>query len=94
MSTLGLVLYNVLLVFLILLLVRVVMETVFSFARSYEPHGVALLILELTFTVTDPPVNALRRIIPPLRLGQVAIDLAVPVLFLILIVLMQLVRAL
>jgi YggT family protein len=93
-STLGAVLYNVLLIFLIFLLVRVVMETVFSFARSYQPHGVVLLILELVFTVTDPPVNALRRVIPPLRLGQVAIDLAVPVLFLILIVAMQLVQAL
>jgi YggT family protein len=93
-STVGAVLYNVLLLFLILLLVRVVMETVFSFARSYQPHGFVLLVLEAVFTVTDPPVNALRRVIPPLRLGQVAIDLAVPVLFLILIVLMQLVQAL
>ena len=89
MSTVGSVLYDVLFLFLILLLIRVVMETVFSFARSYEPHGIALLVLEATFTVTDPPVKALRRIIPPLRLGQIALDLAVPVLFLILIVLMQ-----
>ena len=94
MSTVGSVLYDVLFLFLILLLIRVVMETVFSFARSYEPHGLALLILEATFTVTDPPVNGLRRIIPPLRLGQIALDLAVPVLFLILIVLMQIAQRL
>ena len=89
MSTLGVVLYNVLLVFLILLLVRVVMETVFSFARSYEPRGVALLLLELIFTVTDPPLKLLRRLIPPLRLGQISLDLAFLVLFVLLIVLMS-----
>ena len=72
MSAVGSVLYNVLFLFLILLLVRVVMETVFRFARCYEPHGVALLVLEAAFTVTDPPVKALRRMIPPLRLGQIA----------------------
>ena len=89
MSTVGSVLYDILFLFLILLLVRVVMETVMGFARSYEPHGFALLVLELTFSVTDPPVKGLRRLIPPLRLGQIALDLAVPVLFILLIVLMQ-----
>lgn len=89
MSGVGVVLYNLLLLFLILLLARVVMETVFSFARSYEPRGAALLILEAVFTVTDPPVKVLRRVIPPLRLGQISLDLAVLALFLILFVLMQ-----
>jgi len=88
-STFGAVLYYVLFVFLILLLARIVMETVFNFARDYEPHGVSLLLLEAIFSVTDPPLKALRRLIPPLRLGQIALDLAAPVLFLILIVLMQ-----
>lgn len=94
MSTLGVVLYDVLLFFLILLLARVVMETVFSFAREYEPHGAVLLLLEAVFTVTDPPVKGLRRLIPPLRLGGVAIDLAVPILFVILIIAMPLVQRL
>ena len=89
MSTFGQVLYSVLLFFFILLIIRVVMETVFNFARSYEPHGPALLILEFTFTVTDPPIKALRRVIPPLRLGQMSLGLAEPVLFIIVIVLMQ-----
>ena len=94
MSTVGVVLSNLLFLFLILLLIRIVMETVLSFARSYEPKGIVLLILEAVFTVTDPPLKGLRRLIPPLRLGQIAIDLAAPVLFLILIVLMQLVAQL
>ena len=91
MSTVGVVLYDILFIFLILLLVRVVMETVFSFARSYEPKGAALIVLEATFTVTDPPVKALRRVIPPLRLGGFALDLAVFALFVLLIVAMRLV---
>ena len=91
MSPLGIVLYNILFLFLVLLLIRVVMETVFSFARSYQPRGIALLVLEGVFTVTDPPVNALRRVVPPLRLGQISLDLAVPILFLVLLVLMRVV---
>ena len=89
MSPVGTVLYNVLFIYMVVLIARVVMETVFSFARSYEPRGVALLLLELIFTVTDPPLKLLRRLIPPLRLGQISLDLAFLVLFVLLIVLMS-----
>ena len=87
MSTFGAVLDAALLLFLILLIARIVMETVFAFARSYEPRGVVVLLLELVFTVTDPPVKALRRVIPPLRLGQISLDLSVLVLFVLIAVL-------
>ena len=93
MSTVGIVLYNILFLFLILLLVRVVMETVFSFARSYEPRGVVLLILEAVFTVTDPPVNALRRVIPPLRIGSISLDLSFLIVMIAAYVLLRVNRA-
>ena len=44
-----------------------------------------------TTIVTDPPVKALRRVIPPVRLGGVALDLSVLVLFVILAILRRLV---
>ncbi len=40
------------------------------------------------WSVTDPPLKALRRVIPPLRIGTVSIDLASLVLLVILFVLM------
>jgi YggT family protein len=69
--------------FLLLLLFRLVMEYVFIFARSYEPKGVMLIAVEAAYTITDPPLKLLRRFIPPLRLGGVAIDLSFLVLFLL-----------
>lgn len=70
-------------VFLLLLIFRLVMEYVFMFARSYRPTGLVAVILELAFTVSDPPLKALRRVIPPLRLGRASIDLSFLVLFIV-----------
>ena len=52
------------------------------------------MIAEVLFMLTDPPVKALRRVIPPLRTGGVAVDMSVLVLFLLLMVASMLVRAL
>jgi len=75
--------YLALLLFFILLLVRLVLDWVMVFARSWRPTGVALVIAEATYTVTDPPLRLLRRVIPPLRIGSISLDLAFLVLFLL-----------
>jgi YggT family protein len=64
-----------------LLFVRFIMSYVMMFARNFRPTGVVAAILELAYSVTDPPLRALRRFIPPLRLGNVSIDLSFIVLF-------------
>jgi len=71
----------VLYVLMITLIARVVIDLVQVFARDYRPGGFALVLFELIYTVTDPPIRALRRLIPPLQLGGVRLDLAVLVLF-------------
>ncbi len=81
MSPVGSTLQFVLYVFLVLLIFRIVMEYVFLLARNYRPSGIVAIALELTYTVTDPPLKALRRVIPPLRLGSVQLDLGFLVLF-------------
>ncbi len=72
--------YFVLLVFFILLIARLVFDYVMMFARSWRPSGVAAVGLEVVYSVTDPPLKALRRVIPPLRLGNFSIDLGFMVL--------------
>jgi YggT family protein len=72
--------YFVLLVFFILLIARLVFDYVMMFARSWRPSGVAAVGLEVVYSVTDPPLKALRRFIPPLRLGNFSIDLGFMVL--------------
>ena len=87
------VVYFVLLVFLLLLIFRLIMEYVFLLARSYRPAGLVAAALELAYSVTDPPLNALRRIIPPLRIGQVSLDLGFIILFIVVRILMGVVGA-
>jgi YggT family protein len=75
-SILGPVLYGILSVFLVLLWVRFIVDWVQVFARSWTPRGPLLVVLEGAYSITDPPILALRRVIPPLRLGSIALDLS------------------
>lgn len=74
------VLYLVVLVFFILLIGRLVFDWVQVFSRDWRPHGPLLVVAEAVYTATDPPLKALRRVIPPLRLGSIQLDLAFLVL--------------
>ena len=76
MHIVGQVIHGILWVFIALLWVRFVFDWVQVFARSWAPSGPLLVLLELVYSVTDPPIKALRRVIPPLRLGSVAIDVS------------------
>ncbi len=67
--------------FLLVLIARLVFDWVMVFARDFRPRGVLAALLEVIYSVTDPPLRALRRVIPPLRLGSVAIDLGFIILF-------------
>lgn len=80
MRLLANLLYLVVLVFFLLLLVRLVLDWVQFFAREWKPTGVALVVAEVTYSVTDPPLRALRRVLPPVGIGQVRFDLAFLVL--------------
>ncbi|BDZ57622.1 YggT family protein [Barrientosiimonas humi] len=82
MDAIRAVLILLLYVFLILLLARLVIDWVQVLARDWRPRGPVLVIAEVVYTVTDPPLRALRRVIPPLRLGQISLDLAFLVLML------------
>lgn len=91
MTVLGSIIYSILFLFFLLLLTRVVFDYVQMFARSWQPRGVMLVLLEGIYSITDPPIRGLRRIIPPLRLGAISFDLAILALFLILLIAMRLV---
>ena len=80
-------------VFMLVLIARLVFELVQAFARSWRPSGVVLVLAETVYTVTDPPLRFLRRFIPSIRLGGVALDLSFTVLFLIVVILLQIVSS-
>lgn len=88
------ILHNLLWIFQILLIVRIVVVYVMMFARSWRPGRGLAVIFELIFSVSDPPLKALKRVIPPLRLGGITLDLSFLVLFIIVQILIYVVRGL
>jgi len=72
----GSILHGLLWFFIVFLWIRFVFDWVQVFARSWSPGGVLLVLLEVVYSVTDPPIKALRRFIPPLRIGNFALDLS------------------
>ena len=86
MSIVGQVLSTVLWIYLLVMIARLIFDYIRIFARSWQPRGVVLLLAELVYTLTDPPLRFLRRFIPPLRLGGVSLDMS----FLVLIIGLQL----
>ncbi len=88
------VLYFVLFMFWLLLIGRIIVEFIRTFARDWRPTGIVVILLEAIFTVTDPPVKLLRRLIPPVNLGGVRLDLSIMVLLFGVFILMTVVRGL
>ena len=83
--------YWVLFAFWLLLTARVVVELVRAFAREWRPAGGVAVALESIYTVTDPPVRLVRRVIPMVRIGGVGLDLSIMVLLLVVFIGMRLV---
>jgi YggT family protein len=73
----------------VLLIGRMVLSWIQVYARTWSPKGVLLVIAEAVYSATDPPLRFLRRYIPSVRLGNVALDLSFILLFLVVYVLWQ-----
>jgi YggT family protein len=76
MAVVATIAIYVLYIFLGLLFVRLVVDWTMVFARNWRPRGGVAAVLEIAYSTTDPPLRALRRVLPPLRLGSFALDLA------------------
>jgi YggT family protein len=75
-SILATVAIYLLWIFVGLMFLRLIVNWTMAFARNWRPTGVLAAVLEVAFSVTDPPLRALHRVLPPLRLGSFAVDLA------------------
>nr|WP_205908281.1 YggT family protein [Corynebacterium ammoniagenes] len=76
----------------LVLIIRIIIEMIQSFSRQFNPPRWFMVIAEPLFVITDPPVRALRRLVPPMQMGGVALDMSVLVLFIILQLLQFLVQ--
>jgi len=88
------ILYVALWLYLLLLIGRLILSWIQAFSRSWSPTGIVLMLAEAIYTATDPPLRLLRRYLPTVRLGNVALDLSFTVLFFVVLVMINLVRLL
>ena len=84
--------FYVLSVYLVVLIARMILSWVQVYAKSWSPSGILLVVAEGVYSATDPPLRFLRRYIPSIRLGSVALDLSFMLLFLVVYVLWQVAR--
>lgn len=94
MSAFGALLATILQLFIYLLIGRLILDYVRMFARNWRPRSIVLVIVELLYAITDPPLNFARRFIPPIRMGAVSFDLAYIAVFLLVSLLIPFVRLL
>jgi YggT family protein len=94
MTIVGQVLGFALQIFFYMLIARFIVELVMSLGRSWKPSGLLLPILDITYTITDPPLKFVRRFVPPLKLGPIALDLALTIVLFAVLILQGFVRGL
>lgn len=92
MSAFGALLATILQLFIYILIGRLILDYVRMFARNWRPKGLVLALVELIYAITDPPLNFVRRFIPPIRMGAVSFDLAYIAVFLLVSLLIPFVR--
>ena len=92
MPIVGYIIGLVLEIFLFILFGRMILSWVPVLVRDWQPRGPLLVLAEVVYSVTDPPLRALRKVLKPVRVGNMSLDLAFIGLFLLVSILMQINR--
>lgn len=93
MATAGNIIRFVLWVAIVVLIARFVLDWVQMLARQWRPRGLVAVLCEGIYSITDPPLRAVRGVIPPLRLGAVMLDLSPMILLIAIFILQRIVTA-
>lgn len=88
-SIIATVVYVALIVFFLMMWARFILDLVRMLARQWRPRGLGLVLAEAVYTVTDPPIKLVRRVVPPLRVGGAALDFAWSIVMLVVLVLIS-----
>ena len=81
MRSIGIILNDIIQIFVLALFARLILDYARMFAPQWRPKGIMLALSEFVYSVTDPAIRFVRRFVPPLRLGPVSIDLSFIVVF-------------
>nr|WP_271207118.1 YggT family protein [Curtobacterium pusillum] len=91
-SAIFTILYFLLLLYFFVMWGRFALDMVQAYNRSWRPRGGLLVVSEVVYTVTDPPIRTVRKALPPLRMGPVALDFGWTIVMLVVIIAMTIVR--
>lgn len=80
--------------YLLVLIVRLVLEYIPLFVRGWRPKGAGLVAAEVVFTITDPPIRFFRRLVPPMRMGTISLDFGFALTMIVVLILMTVAGAL
>lgn len=72
----GLIINGLLWIFLMILFARMILSWIPVLVREWEPRGPMLVVAEIIYSITDPPLRVLRKVLPPVRVGNMMLDLA------------------
>jgi YggT family protein len=75
------VIYLILFLFMLALVAYLVVSWIQAFAPDWRPRGVLAVVLESIFSVVDPPIKMVRRVVPMLTIGNFRLDLAFMIVF-------------
>ena len=78
-------------IYVVIMIGVMIFSWVQAFSRDWHPSGILLVIAEVCYTLTDPPLKFLRSFIPPLRIGMRALDLSYMLLFIVVLILLEVV---
>ncbi len=92
-SVIAAIVNILLLLYLFVLFARLILDYIPLFNRGWRPRGAGLVAAEAVYVVTDPPIKLFRRLIPPLRIGTIALDFGFTLTMLVVLILMSIVRA-
>jgi YggT family protein len=89
MSIVGIVIDWLLWIFLLILFARMILSWVPVLVRDWEPRGPMLVVAEIIYSITDPPLRLLRKVLRPVRVGNMLLDLAFIGLTILVLILRQ-----
>lgn len=86
--------YFFLLIYFFVMWARFLLDLAQNFSRNWRPKGIGLVLAEIVFSVTDPPIRLVRKVLPPIRVGIAALDFSWSAVMILVIVLMYIANAL
>ena len=92
MSIVGSIIEWVLWIFLLIMFARMILSWVPVLVRDWEPKGPMLVFAEVIYSITDPPLKVVRKVLRPVRVGNMMLDLAFIGLAIMVSILLQLNR--